>query len=86
MGYNQSSVAELGVTRSIINVNTATTTNFSSPPRRIYVGTGGTLNVTGAADTTPVLIFNFPSGSYLDASIKQISNVNATATNIVAFI
>ena len=83
---NGSVVLATGVARNFYDVTPTPSTNLNSEVRQLYIGTGGDINVLPAGGTTRVILRNFPSGSFILASIKAISNVNTTASNIVAFI
>jgi hypothetical protein len=77
---------EIGVSRTASAVTTNDSVNLTSPARRLYVGTGGNINVTPEASTTPVIFFNFPSGGFLDLSVIRVAATNTTASNIVAML
>ena len=79
-------VLEVGVARNFYDVTPTPSTNLNSEVRQLYVGTGGDINVLPAGGTTRVILRNVPSGAFILASVKAISNVNTTASNIVAFI
>jgi len=77
---------ETGVSTSASNVTPSVSGRFNSPARQLYVGNGGDLNVRLESDSSYNLLRNFPTGGFLLASVVAVSNVNTTASNIVAFI
>jgi hypothetical protein len=76
--------SEIGVSGIATAITPSDSANIA-PARLIYVGTGGTLNITPQFQTTVVLLRNVPSGSFLPIAVSKISNTNTTASNIVAF-
>jgi len=77
---------ETGVSTSASPVTPSVSGRFNSPARQLYVGNGGDLNVRLENDTAYVLLRNFPPSTFLLASVVAVSNVNTTASNIVAFL
>ena len=75
---------DLGVSDSYINVTPSDTTNLATPPRALYVGTGGDLNLARPHDGTSFIFRNIPSGYRLDVSCVRVNNTNTTASNIIA--
>ena len=75
---------DLGVADSYVSVSPSDTTNLATPPRSLYIGTGGDLNLARPYDGTSVIFRNLPSGYRLDVSCVRVNNTNTTASNIVA--
>ena len=75
---------DLGVSDSYTNVTPSDSTNIVFPPRALYVGTGGTLNLATPYDGTNILFRNVPSGYKLDVSCIRVNSTDTTASNIVA--
>jgi hypothetical protein len=52
---------------------------------RLYVGTGGDVNVIMALDqASPVVFKNVASGTFLPIKVKRVMSAQTTATNILA--
>lgn len=75
---------DLGVSDSYTNVTPSDTTNLATPPRALYVGTGGDLNIARPFDGEPFIFRNVPSGYRLDVSCVRVNSTNTTASNIIA--
>jgi len=75
---------DLGVSDSYTNVTPSDSTNLASPPRALYVGTGGTVNLATPYEGTNILFRNVPSGYRLDVSCLRVNSTDTTASNIVA--
>jgi hypothetical protein len=75
---------DLGVSNTPLDVTPTPSTNLTTPARALYVGTGGDINTLSPNSSTRVIFRNVPSGSILPVGVVQISNVNTTASNIVA--
>jgi hypothetical protein len=74
---------ELGVSGNFEAATPSDTTNLNSPTRRLYLGSGGNLNVRPTdAPTSDVLLSNLPSG-WVDLSVVRVSETGTTASNIV---
>lgn len=60
--------------------------DLSQPCRSLYVGTGGNITITLAADTGggTILFANVPSGSILPVFVSRVWSTGTTASNIVA--
>jgi hypothetical protein len=77
---------ELGTSRAPLLVTPTPSTNLTTPARALYIGTGGNLNILSPTGGTRVIFYNLQSGSILPVAAVQISNVDTTASNIVALI
>jgi hypothetical protein len=55
------------------------------PPRGLYVGTTGDVNLLAADDTTAVLHANVQGGSVLPISVRRVLASGTTATGFVAY-
>ena len=80
MGYR----SEIGIGTTARAV-TPDDTNTIGTPRYLYVGTGGSLNVTPQDQDNGVIHPNVPSGSYFFGAIKKVNSTNTTASNIIAW-
>jgi hypothetical protein len=79
--------AELGASTYFVPVTLDDTNGLSYATRALYVGTGGTLNVTAADNpTVDVLFTNVADGTTLHIAVSKISNADTTASNIVALV
>jgi hypothetical protein len=77
-------IPEIGIANGAQTVTPADS-NTTSLFRRLYIGTGGNLNVKGQ-DGTDVILVNVPSGFIIDFGVVRVSNTNTTASNIVGFL
>jgi hypothetical protein len=75
---------QLGTTEAPVTITPTPSTNLNSVARAIYVGTGGNINILPPSTSTRVIFYNVPSGSILPVAVQQISNVDTTASNLVA--
>jgi hypothetical protein len=79
--------AELGASTYFVPVTPDDTNGLSYATRALYVGTGGTLNVTAADNpTVDVLFTNVADGTTLHIAVSKVSNTDTTASNIVALV
>ena len=77
---------ELGVADSFYAV-TPSLDNLPTPCRALYIGTTGDVNVIPYAEgADPVLFVGVPAGATLYVSARAVSNVDTSASNIVALI
>lgn len=60
-------------------------TDLTNLPKAIYVGTGGSLVVRLADDSTNVTLSNVADGSLLPLRVKRVIATGTTASGIVAF-
>jgi hypothetical protein len=77
--------AERGSSTYFQAVTPSDTTNISIAVRYLYVGTSGDINVIPYDGSSSVIIKNINAGTFLDLSVKRVSNTDTTASNIVAF-
>ena len=77
--------AERGSSTYFQAVTPSDTTNISIAVRYLYVGTAGDINVIPYDGSSSVIIKNINAGTFLDLSVKRVSNTDTTASNIVAF-
>ena len=76
--------AERGSSTYFQAVTPSDTDNVSISVRYLYVGTTGNLNVVPYDGTSSVVLYNVPVG-YHDFSVRKVSNIDTTASNIIAF-
>ena len=74
---------ELGVS-TVAETVTPADSNLSDPYRRLYVGTGGNLNVR-SQNGADVIHYNVLSGTFVDLSVIRVNSTNTTASNSVGY-
>ena len=65
-------------------VTTSDATVLSPVPRALYIGVGGDVVVTMAADGTDVTFANVPTGTKLPVRVSKVKATGTTASSIVA--
>ena len=59
-------------------------TVLSPVPRALYIGVGGDVVVTMAADGSDVTFANVPTGTKLPVRVSKVKSTGTTASSIVA--
>lgn len=65
-------------------VTTSDSTVLNPVPRALYIGSGGDVTVTMAADGTDVTFANVPTGTKLPVRVSKVKATGTTASSIVA--
>ena len=65
-------------------VTLSDSTVLTPTPRALYIGVGGDVVVTMAADGTDVTFKNVPTGTKLPVRVSKVKSTNTTASSIVA--
>jgi hypothetical protein len=67
-----------------VEVTASNSTDLTAvSPKGLWIGTGGTLRITGAYDTEPVSLTNVPNGTYIPGCVKFV-HTQSTCSGIVA--
>jgi hypothetical protein len=79
--------AELGASTYFVSVTPDDTNVLSYATRSLYVGTGGSLNVTASDNADePILFENVSNGTTLDIAVGKVLSTGTTASNIIALV
>ena len=65
-------------------VTKSDSTVLNPVPRALYIGSGGDVVVTMAADGTDVTFSNVPTGTKLPVRVSKVKATGTTASSIVA--
>ena len=65
-------------------VTLSDSTVLTPTPRALYIGVGGDVVVTMAADGSDVTFENVPTGTKLPVRVSKVKATNTTASSIVA--
>ena len=65
-------------------VTLSDSTVLTPTPRALYIGSGGDVVVTMAADGTDVTFANVPTGTKLPVRVSKVKATGTTASSIVA--
>ena len=65
-------------------VTLSDSTVLTPTPRALYIGSGGDVVVTMAADGTDVTFSNVPTGTKLPVRVSKVKATGTTASSIVA--
>jgi len=79
------SAYQLGVAQQHLSVSKSDTTNIVSPIRRLYVGTGGNINIADLENNS-VIYKNVPSSAVIDMNILRVNETDTTAADFVGLI
>lgn len=76
----------LGPSRRPVSIAPSNTTDLTTIPKAIYVGTGGDVTLIGVDDpgTAGVTFKNVASGMTLDVRARRVLATGTTATDLVA--
>jgi hypothetical protein len=76
------SAYQLGVATQHVAVTPDDTTNIVTSPRRLFIGSGGDINVTDQEGVS-LIYKNVPSGYALDIVVKRVNATDTTAGDII---
>jgi hypothetical protein len=76
------SAYNLGVAQQHASITPNNSVNIGNP-RRLYIGTGGDLNVTDMEGVS-IIYRNVPSAFQMDLMVSKVNATNTTASNIIA--
>ncbi len=70
--------------RKAVVVTPHNTNELTNTTRALYIGGAGNVEVILAGDTSSVIFYSVPAGTFLPLRVKQVRAAGTTATNILA--
>ena len=71
---------------SAFSITPSDNSDLSSITTALYVGFTGNLNIICSGDTTPVIFYNVPGGSFVPLQVKRVRASGTTASGIIGIL